>query len=213
VAGRTPHPDQRGVGKAVARLDELWRRSGRTAHRGRPRRRGLRPGQPSWERSGVGRRSWALGWTWSRCGSSTTKPNGASMPCPRQWRCSVTASRCTTRSTGAWPWSGCDCARGRRGVFASARCPRSTAPCGSRCSAARNEILHAASLAELEAGLGGIRAKDRGGRDRRGRRGGPKASAAPLGPTGPRQSEQTHPERRPRLFELVGTRRRCRAGA
>jgi hypothetical protein len=35
----------------------------------------------------------------------------------------------------------------------------------------RNEILHAASLAELEAGLGGIRAKDRGGRDRRGRRG------------------------------------------
>jgi hypothetical protein len=28
VAGRTPHPDQRAVAKAVARLDELWRRSG-----------------------------------------------------------------------------------------------------------------------------------------------------------------------------------------
>jgi hypothetical protein len=28
VAGRTPHPAQRAVAKAVARLDELWRRSG-----------------------------------------------------------------------------------------------------------------------------------------------------------------------------------------
>ena len=170
VAGRTPHPDQRGVGKAVARLDELWRRSGGQLTAAGP------DAVASALATQLGEvRSWEafLGTrldlepvrfvdheTQRRLDAlpSSVALFGDRVPLHYEIDRGVAVVRVRLREGKA--------RRLRVGAL-----PTLDRPLRFTVLRGRNEILHAASLAELEAGLGGIRAKDRGGRDRRGRRG------------------------------------------
>jgi len=169
VAGRTPHPDQRAVGKAVARLDELWRRSGGQLTAAGPdavasalaaQLREVR----SWE-AFLGTRldlepvRFADHETQRRLDAlpSSVPLFGDRVPLHYEIDRGIAVVRVRLREGKA--------RRLRVGAL-----PALDRPVRFTVLRGRNEILHAASLDELQAGLGGMKQNDRGGRDRRGRR-------------------------------------------
>jgi ATP-dependent helicase HrpA len=172
VAGRTVHPDQRAVARAVARLDELWRRSGgRVATAGPDAVASALASQLE----GVG--SWdeflrtrlhlepARFVDHETQGQLDELPSSVSLygdriPLHYEIERGMAVVRVRLREGKA------------RRVRADAL-PKLDRPIRFTVLRGRNEILHADSLEDLEAGLGGLRAKgsDRRERDRRGRHG------------------------------------------